>query len=55
MHEMAPQKDEEFFVVAWSVRPGSGAPLLLAAGKKSVLHAIDCGTQTLVMVRGAGS
>jgi len=37
-------------VVAWSMRQGTGAPLLLAAGQKSVLHVIDCSKQSLVMV-----
>lgn len=46
------QQEEEFFVVAWSMRQGTGAPLLLVAGQKAILQAIDCSTQSLVMVRG---
>jgi hypothetical protein len=49
-----PQAKEEFFVVAWSQHPTTRTPLLLVAGKHGVLHAIDCGTQSLFMVSWRG-
>lgn len=44
------QADEEYFVVKWSVDTETGAPLLLLAGKRALLHVINCATGTLEVV-----
>ena len=46
------QEDEEYFACKWSVDAGTGAPLLLLAGKNALLHVIDCATGTLEAVSG---
>ena len=47
------QTDEEFFVCKWTVDEASGAPLLLLAGKNSVLRVLDVMQEKLLWVRSA--
>jgi hypothetical protein len=44
------QTDEEFFVCKWTVDEASGAPLLLLAGKNSVLRVLDVMQEKLLWV-----
>ena len=44
------QRQEEFFVCKWTVDAASGAPLLLLAGKNSVLRVVDVAHETLIWV-----
>lgn len=51
-----PQASEEYFVCAWSLDPATGAPLLLLAGKRGVLLAVDAATGRLAAcMEGHGS
>ena len=49
-HCPPPQAEEEYFAVKWSVDGESGAPLLLLAGKRALLHVINCATGVLEAV-----
>ena len=44
------QENEEFYACKWSVNPETGAPLLLLAGKRGLLKALDCSTEELSAV-----
>ena len=48
------QENEEFYACKWSVNPETGAPLLLLAGKRGLLKALDCSTEELSAVSAAG-
>lgn len=47
IQSLALQANEEYFVCAWSLDEASGAPLLLLAGKKGLLLAVNALTGTL--------
>ena len=44
------QENEEFYACKWSVNVRTGAPLLLLAGKRGLLKALNCDTEELSMV-----
>ena len=44
------QTEEEFFVCKWTLDEASGAPLLLLAGKNSVLRVLDVMQEKLLWV-----
>ena len=44
------QENEEFYACKWSVNVRTGAPLLLLAGKRGLLKALNCETEELSMV-----
>ena len=48
------QENEEFYACKWSVNPETGAPLLLLAGKRGLLKALDCSTEELSAVSASG-
>ena len=45
------QADEEFFACKWTVDKETGRPLLLLAGKNSVLRVLDVMQEKLLWVR----
>ena len=45
------QAEEEFFACKWTVDVETGAPLLLLAGKNSVLRVLDVMREKLLWVR----
>ena len=50
MNKYCVQENEEFYACKWSVNVRTGAPLLLLAGKRGLLKALNCETEELSMV-----